>query len=118
MIADMLKEWVRVDTIIEKRKEFFKILANIQEREVEIGYSNYMEGDDIENLLYDVTFNMIVDFMVLIDGYYDHSDLKVDLIDQETRIPIRKGTELHDDCVEYIKYEKWPCRMLSARIPK
>lgn len=93
-------------TIIEKQKEFFEILASIQDNAVQIAHSNYKKGDDVENLLYDTSFNVIVDIMVLIDGYYSHSSLKMDLIDKETGMSMRTGTELHDDCVEYIKYEK------------
>lgn len=87
--------------------EFFKYISDIQDDEVQIALSKYKNGDDIENLLLDVTYNVIVEIMTMIDGYYRDST-RLDVINTETGDKLKENPfiELHDSICDYIKYEK------------
>ncbi|OOM11651.1 hypothetical protein [Clostridium saccharobutylicum] len=87
------------------QKDFFNTLNQIQEEAVSIAFGNYKEGDDIEDLLYDVTYNTIYSIMELIDGYVKDS-LELDIIDRKNKESLRTGIELHDTCASFVKYEK------------
>lgn len=87
------------------QKDFFNALNEIQEEAVSIAFCNYKDGDDIENLLYDVTYNTIYSVMELIDGYVK-DNLELDIIDRKNKESLRKGIEFHDTCASFIKYEK------------
>lgn len=87
------------------QKKFFQTLKEIQEEVVSTTTYNYKSGDDIEDMLYDITYETIYNIMVLIDGYTKES-LQLDLIERKGKGSLRTGIELHDTCAEYIKYEK------------
>lgn len=86
--------------------EFFKYISDIQDVEVQIALSKYKNGDDIENLLLDVTYNVIVEIMTMIDGYYRDST-RLDVINTETGNKLNENPfiELHDSICDYIKYK-------------
>lgn len=72
---------------------------------VVVAASKHKEGDNIEDLLYDATYEMTYRILELIDGYGDDK-LKLDLIDKESKRSLREGIELHDTCATYLKYER------------
>lgn len=89
----------------EKQKAFFEKLKSIQEVAVYQSLNeNKKEKDNVENLLYDATYEVIVSICTLLDGYNDK--FKLELIDKETLLPLRLGIELHDVCADYLKWEK------------
>ena len=89
------------------QNEFFSVLKDIQDNAVCSSLNDYNKGDDIEDLLYDVTYETIYRIMEMIDGYsYCNLDLELDLIDRKSNESLRAGIELHDTCANYIKYEK------------
>ena len=94
-----------INEIKNIQKEFFETLKSAQEEIVVIAASKYKEGDDIEDLLYDVTYDAIYEVLVNIDGYGNRR-LNLDLIDKKSKVSLRTGIELHDICADYLKYEK------------
>lgn len=98
------------------QKEFFSYLAEFQERSVQIAMSNYKEGDDIENLLYDTTYELLADVLTLIDGYSAFSKDKLDIVNQRTGQGIKNDPfiELHDCVCGYLKCEKFPSSKNNA----
>jgi len=93
------------------QKKFFHHIGAIQEAAVQTVMSRNGVAEDIENMedmLYDATHAVIMDMMVMIDGYSGFSNSKMDLINQDTAIGLKENPfiELHDAISEYIKYEK------------
>ncbi len=68
---------------------------------------NYKDKDDIENLLYATTGELIARIMTLIDGYVD-SNIQLDIIDRISGLKLKENPyiELHDRIVDFIKFEK------------
>lgn len=87
------------------QKDFFNSLQEIQQLVVNLTICNYKKGDNIEELLEDITYDTIYMIMELIDGYSNHN-LQLDIIDRYTRESIRTGIELHDICADYLKCKK------------
>jgi len=85
--------------------EFFKTLSSIQEVAVYTALSEYKEGDSLEDLLFNATYEAICDILVLIDGY-KNDKLKLDLIDSISKVSLKTGIQMHDMCADYLKYEK------------
>jgi len=81
---------------------FFQRLKYIQELAVVTAMSKNEKHDKLEEVLYSVTYDAIYGFLELIDGYAINA-IKVDLIDKETGISMRKNIELHDKCVDYLR---------------
>ena len=92
----------------EDQKKFFQHIGMLQESAVQIALSDYKEGDDVENLLYDTTFGLIVELMTMIDGYGSFGDEKMDIVNRKTGVCMKESPfiELHDRVCEYIKYVK------------
>lgn len=86
------------------QKEFFESLKDIQESIVYSTLSDYKEGNNVEDLLYDVTYKAIYRVMELIDGYANPA-LKLDLVDITSNKSLRSEIELHDTCANYLKTE-------------
>lgn len=89
------------------QKKFLNTLADIQEDAVDIALCNYKDEDDIENLLLDVTYNVVFDIMVFIDGYY-RDDERLEILNTKTGEKLKENPfiELHDSICDYLKYEK------------
>jgi hypothetical protein len=89
------------------QKAILKSIALEQEEAVQIALSKYKDGDDIENLLYDTTGELIAGIMTLIDGYVD-SNIELDIIDRNNGIKLKENPfiELHVKIVDFIKFEK------------
>ena len=89
------------------QKAILNAIALAQEEAVQIALCNYKDGDDIENLLYDTTGELIAGIMTLIDGYVDGS-IQLDIIDRNSGVKLKENPfiELHDKIVDFIKFEK------------
>ncbi|MDL2302375.1 hypothetical protein LJC58_08470 [Lachnospiraceae bacterium OttesenSCG-928-D06] len=87
------------------QNDFFKALADIQEVTVQIALCNKEKYKDTEDMLYEITYDTIYGVMELIDGYANEN-LKLDIVDRESKESIREGIELHDTCADYLKYSQ------------
>ncbi len=87
--------------------EFMKRLSAIQERNVQSKCSEYSGIDGLENILYDTTFDLITDFLVLIDGYDSDFKYKIKILNEENEnMKENPFIELHDKNEDYLKYKK------------
>ena len=86
-------------TIIQKN--FFETLQYIQEQVVSNALNNY--NNEMEDLFYEITFDIIVEILLMIDGYNDNM-MKVDLIELSSKKSIKENIELHDECTKYLKF--------------
>lgn len=89
--------------ISNKQMEFFATLKEIQDTVVNVALCK--KNDDIENMLYNATYETIYSILELFDGYTKES-IKMDIVDIESGESISKGIQLHDVCVNFINYEK------------
>ncbi|MGN6713756.1 hypothetical protein [Anaerocolumna jejuensis] len=89
------------------QKTILNAIASEQEETVQIAMCQYKDGDDIENLLYNTTYELIAGIMTLIDGY-TNDNIKLDIVDRLTgdRLKEKPFIELHDRIADFIKYEK------------
>lgn len=87
-------------TIIQKN--FFETLQYIQEQVVSNMISTY-NNNEMEDLFYEITFDVIVEILLMIDGYNDNM-MKIDLIDLNSKKSIKENIELHDECTKYLKF--------------
>lgn len=86
-----------------KQIEFFTALKEIQDTVVNVSLCN--KSDDIENMLYNATYETIYSILELFDGYTKES-IKMEIVDIESGESISNGIQLHDVCVNFINYEK------------
>lgn len=80
---------------------FFKELAYIQEYCVNVRVGKEKSFSDIEELLKDVTFEVIYRIMELLDGYGGELP-RCNIINSATCEVINEGIELHDKCVDFL----------------
>ena len=90
---------------MEKQKLFLEALGEIQKTVVELTACKESTYKSKEAMLYDATYEVIYGIMELVDGYRK-ADIKLDIVDRDTRKSLREGIELHDACVEYLRYEE------------
>lgn len=86
------------------QEDFFRTLSEIQEEIVQVSLSKH-NSKDVEELLYDVTYETIYQIMEFIDGY-TKKDLQLDLIEKNSKVSLRTDIELHDTCASFIKSSK------------
>ena len=84
------------------QKKFFETLQYIQEQVVCNTLSNY-NYSELEDLFYEITFDVIVEILLMIDGYNDNM-MKIDLIELNSKRSIKENIELHDECTKYLKF--------------
>ena len=96
---------MRARMLNSKQKEFFDALHDIQNHSVMIALNENKDDLSLTDTLYNATFHAICGVMELIDGYYS-DDLKLDLIERQSSESIKKDLQLHDVCVEYIKFQE------------
>lgn len=82
--------------------EFLEAMGEIQRVAVNIMLCNLEKYSRIEDVLNDITYDVIYRIMELIDGY-NEKGLQLDIIDKNTLNIIGNNRELHDMCVEYLK---------------
>ena len=89
---------------IEKTQEaFFSAIKVIQEQVV-LEYLNASNNEDrTENLFYNITSETICQIMSLLDGYFEEN-VQLEIIDKESGVSLREGIELHDKCIDFLKW--------------
>lgn len=83
----------------ELQKKFIEHLASFQECCVESCLAEHScNDDDIRQMLYEVTYDMAVSIMELIDGYSTYSSDKHDIVNMVTGEKLKENPfiELHD----------------------
>lgn len=81
--------------------KFFKELAYIQEYCVNVALSKEKTYHNTEELLKDVTSEVVYRVMELLDGYGGMQ--RCNIINAKTGAAINEGIELHDKCIEFLK---------------
>ena len=87
------------------QKEFMHALAAIQEERVHISLCKNKGNQSLKNLLYDVTFDVIVSIMELFDGYANADIGELTVISEKSgdRLTDNPHIELHDVVCDYLK---------------
>lgn len=90
------------------QKDFFEKLSYMQEETVQIAFGKYKPGDDVENLLYEVTYDVLAELMTWIDGYGNFCTDKMDIVNMHTGKGLKQEPfiELHDVIADYLKWQK------------
>ena len=83
---------------------FLEALRDIQIRSVLIAQNECKESFSLETILFNVTYDTICGIMEVIDGYYSE-ELRLDLIEKESKESVKGNLELHDICADYIRCE-------------
>lgn len=83
--------------------KFFEELAYIQEYSINVNLGKEKEFCNTEELLKNVTYEVIYRIMELLDGYGGELQ-KCDIVNTVTSEVINDGIELHDKCVEFLEY--------------
>ena len=86
------------------QKEFMETLASIQEVCVQGALCQKYEKQSLEDRFYDLTSNVIVDIMEVIDGYNNSNIGKLNVICEKTGECLKDEPfiELHDVVCEYL----------------
>ena len=84
---------------------FFEELSYIQEYCMNVALCNEKKFINVEELLKDVTGDVIYRIMELIDGYACELP-KFNLVNIETGEVLNEGIELHDKCIKYLSKGK------------
>lgn len=91
------------DGMTEEQITFFNELKMIQDMAVEISLSNFEKYEKKEDILKDVTYEVICGIMELLDGYRNDS-LKCNIVNVRTGKTINDHIEMHDLCEEFLEY--------------
>ena len=86
----------------KEQNEFFQELANIQEYCINVALSKKEKYHDMEELLKDVTCEVVYRIMELLDGYGEGVP-RCDIINTVTSKSINEGIELHDKCMNFLE---------------
>lgn len=86
------------------QKEFMEMLTEIQYQCVQVALCQKKQC--LEDMLYDVTADVIVAIMENIDGYGSMRKLDVVCCDTKEKLKQNPYIELHDVVCDYIKYSK------------
>lgn len=85
----------------EEQIKFFKELAYVQEFSINVALSKEKEYHNTEELLKDVTNEVICRVMALLDGYGGVQ--RCNIVNAKTGEVINEGIELHDKCMEFLE---------------
>lgn len=85
-----------MDSMEEK---LFREIKIIQE---EVVYSSLGDNPDIKDLLFGVTYDTVFKIFELLDGY-GNTNLKLDIVDKESKNSINGHKNLHDLCPKYLR---------------
>ena len=86
----------------EDQNKFFQELVYIQEYCINTALGKKTKYCDIEELLKDVTCEVVYRIMELLDGY--GGDLpRFNIVNTVTCKSINEGIELHDKCMEFLE---------------
>ncbi len=81
---------------------FFKELSDIQKCCTNVALSKENKYRSTEELLKDVTYDVIYKIMELLDGYGGNLP-KCNIINSETEEIINSDIQLHDKCVDFLE---------------
>ena len=86
------------------QKDFMEALATIQDSCVQIALCQ-KNNDSLEDKFYDLTAQVIVEMMELIDGYKDTDFGRLKVICEKTSASLKENPyiELHDTVCDYLK---------------
>lgn len=87
------------------QKEFLKTLSHIQENCVQIALCQDDKDISLEDKLYDITAQVIIEIMVLIDGYSNDDIGRLQVYSEKLSGSLKDSpyVELHDIVCEYLK---------------
>lgn len=88
--------------LTKEQKQFFEVIANIQNKIVSIYALEFSKYNDMETFLNDVTYETICWLMELIDGI-ENPQIRGDIIHLTTGNKINEDIMLHDCCEDYLK---------------
>ena len=88
--------------LTKEQKQFFEVIANIQNKIVPIYALEFSKYNDIETFLNDVTYETICWLMELIDGI-ENPQIRGNIIHLATGNKINEDIMLHDCCEDYLK---------------
>lgn len=83
--------------------EFFHILQEIQEEVAMISLDELNQGIEVEEVIYDSTYEMAYRIMELLEGYM-REDLKFKIVEEHSEVFLGQDIQLHDACSEYLKH--------------
>ncbi len=86
----------------EEQKVFFNELKDIQDVAVNVSLSKINSYQKTEDMLNDVTSEVIYRVMELLDGYRNLA-IKCNLVNRKTGNILNENIELHDVCVEFLE---------------
>ena len=84
---------------------FWKEIQNIQRETVDIFLSKITKYDDMENLLQDVSYEVIYGMLELLDGL-KNDEIKGNIITVSNGNVINSHMDLHNYCEDYLKCSK------------
>ena len=88
--------------LTKNQTKFFEHLSYIQESCVLNILKSYKENDNIEGLLYNITYDIIYYICKMSDGY-NSNILYLEIIDKETSKPFKNGIEFYNICSYFLK---------------
>ena len=90
-------------TLNSSQIEFFQVLSEIQETVV--GVAMCKKENEIEDFLYEITYETIYSILELFDGCIKEN-LEDSILNLKDGEEINNGIQLHGVCPCYIKYKK------------
>ncbi|MDE5983735.1 MAG: hypothetical protein K2H13_00565 [Eubacterium sp.] len=85
--------------------EFMQHLSLIQERNVQIALSKHSNIENLEDILYETTFDLITDILTLADGYDSSFKYKIKILNEDNKnIKEDPFIEFHDQVEKHLKY--------------
>lgn len=89
------------------QKEFMQRLSVIQEKNVQSLFAKSKRDKETENLLYDLSFELITDLLTLLDGYDSEFKYKLFVMNENgENLKENPLIELHDQCEDFLKFSK------------
>ena len=88
--------------MMSEKEAFWKEIQRIQNNAVNVAITRMSEYEDVEKLLYDVTYDTIYGLMELLDGH-KNSAIQGEIRDVSSGKCINSNMELHNYCEEYLK---------------
>lgn len=86
----------------DEQKIFFNELKAIQTVAVDVSLSKVNSYETTEDMLTDVTYEVIYRVMELLDGYRNEA-IKCKLVNTKTGNALNENIEMHDVCAEFLE---------------
>ena len=87
------------------QKEFLETISSIQERCVQIALCQNNSDISLEDKFYDITAQVIIDIMTVLDGYSNDKIGRLKIYSEKTGGSLKDSPyiELHDIVCDYLK---------------